>query len=76
MTTEAKTKRPQVVRYEFEARLKPGETLLVAPGVTWLRSPLPFRLDHINLWLLEDGDGWTIVAVSYTHLTLPTIYSV
>ena len=61
MTTEAKTKRPQVVRYEFETRLKAGETLPVAPGVTWLRSPLPFRLDHINLWLLEDGDGWTVV---------------
>jgi glyoxylase-like metal-dependent hydrolase (beta-lactamase superfamily II) len=23
--------------------------------------PLPFQLNHINLWLLEDGDGWTIV---------------
>ena len=23
--------------------------------------PLPFALNHINLWLLEDGDGWTIV---------------
>lgn len=23
--------------------------------------PLPFVLDHINLWLLRDGDGWTIV---------------
>jgi glyoxylase-like metal-dependent hydrolase (beta-lactamase superfamily II) len=22
---------------------------------------LPFALDHINLWLLEDEDGWTIV---------------
>ncbi len=34
----------------------------VAPGVNWLRMPLPFAgLDHINLWLLEDGDGWTIV---------------
>jgi glyoxylase-like metal-dependent hydrolase (beta-lactamase superfamily II) len=61
MTTEAKTKRPQVVRYEFETRLEAGETLPVAPGVVWLRSPLPFKLDHINLWLLEDGDGWTVV---------------
>jgi glyoxylase-like metal-dependent hydrolase (beta-lactamase superfamily II) len=34
----------------------------VAPGVNWLRMPLPFQgLDHINLWLLADGDGWTIV---------------
>ncbi len=29
----------------------------VAPGVRWLRMPLPFALDHINLWLLEDADG-------------------
>src|SRR3954467_8255064 len=23
--------------------------------------PLPFQLNHINLWLLEDGEGWTII---------------
>lgn len=23
--------------------------------------PLPFALDHVNLWLIEDGDGWTAV---------------
>ena len=39
----------------------PGATLDVAPGVKWLRMPLPFQLNHINLWLLEDGDGWTVV---------------
>ncbi|KAA5607638.1 MBL fold metallo-hydrolase [Roseospira marina] len=33
----------------------------VAPGVFWLCMPLPFALDHINLWVLEDGDGWTLV---------------
>ena len=27
----------------------------------WLRMPLPFALDHINLWVLEDGGGWTLV---------------
>ena len=31
----------------------------VAPGILWLRMPLPFALDHINLWLLADGEGWT-----------------
>src|SRR4029077_20223535 len=31
-----------------------GETLEIAPGVHWARMPLPFALDHINLWLLED----------------------
>jgi glyoxylase-like metal-dependent hydrolase (beta-lactamase superfamily II) len=42
-----------------------GTTLEVAPGVRWLRMPLPFQLDHINLWLLRDAidgvDGWSIV---------------
>lgn len=31
------------------------------PGVFWLRLPLPFRLDHVNLYLLEDRDGFAIV---------------
>jgi glyoxylase-like metal-dependent hydrolase (beta-lactamase superfamily II) len=39
----------------------PGQTMPVAPGVHWLRMPLPYQLDHINLWLLEDGDGWVLV---------------
>ena len=43
----------------------PGEVLAIAPGVWWLRMPLPFALDHINLWLLEDGPGWTIVDAGY-----------
>lgn len=33
----------------------------IAPGVRWIRMPLPFVLKWINLWLLEDGDGWTII---------------
>src|SRR6266849_7493081 len=39
----------------------PVEIRAVAPGISWLRMPLPFQLNHINLWLLEDGPGWTIV---------------
>lgn len=38
-----------------------GTAMTVAPGVVWVRMPLPFQLNHINLWLLEDGDGWTMV---------------
>ncbi len=34
---------------------------VVAAGVCWLRLPLPFALDHINVWLLRDGAGWTLV---------------
>ncbi len=38
-----------------------GETLEVAPGFHWLRMPLPFRLDHVNLYLVEGPHSWTIV---------------
>ena len=27
--------------------------------------PLPFALDHINLWILKDGDGFTLVDTGY-----------
>jgi glyoxylase-like metal-dependent hydrolase (beta-lactamase superfamily II) len=33
----------------------PGTVQDLAPGLRWLRMPLPFALDHINLWLLDDG---------------------
>jgi glyoxylase-like metal-dependent hydrolase (beta-lactamase superfamily II) len=39
----------------------PARLIEVAPGVHWLRMPLPFALDHINLWLLEDDGAWTLV---------------
>jgi glyoxylase-like metal-dependent hydrolase (beta-lactamase superfamily II) len=58
-----------VITYPFENTPQPGETLEVAPGVIWLRMPLPFKPDHINLWLLRDDDssgpGWTIVDTGY-----------
>ncbi len=49
------------LRFPHAAPPAPGTLTTVAPGVHWLRMPLPFALDHINLWLLEDGAGWTIV---------------
>jgi glyoxylase-like metal-dependent hydrolase (beta-lactamase superfamily II) len=33
----------------------------IAPGILWVRVPLPFRLDHINVYLIDDGDGWAIL---------------
>ncbi len=40
---------------------EPGHPVQVAPGVHWLRMSMPMALDHINLWLLDDGDAWTVV---------------
>lgn len=48
-----------------DAMPEPGSSMELAPGVRWVRMPLPFVLDHINLWLLRDRidgrEGWTIV---------------
>jgi glyoxylase-like metal-dependent hydrolase (beta-lactamase superfamily II) len=38
-----------------------GTSKEIAPGVWWIRMPLPFRLDHINVWAIKEGDGWALV---------------
>ena len=47
--------------YPFEAPPEAGRTLEVAPGVVWMRLSLPMALNHINVWGLEDQDGWAVV---------------
>jgi len=47
----------------------PGEAVEVAEGILWLRFPLPFALDHVNLWALADGDGWTVVDTGVADAT-------
>jgi glyoxylase-like metal-dependent hydrolase (beta-lactamase superfamily II) len=66
-----RAERPEEARlsYPFDTVPQPGEVFEVAgsPGarVRWLRMSLPFALDHVNLWLLEDEiEGracWTAV---------------
>jgi len=49
------------LKYPFPEVPAPGTTLEVAPGIHWLSMPLPFKLDHINLWLVDENDAWTVV---------------
>lgn len=44
-----------------DRRPEDGTLLEIAPGIHWLRLPLPFALNHVNLYLLEDDAGWVIV---------------
>ena len=48
----------RLLSYPFKDVPARGETIEVAHGVHWIRMPLPYALDHINLWALDDGDGW------------------
>ena len=51
----------QGLSFPFPDPPEPGGTIEVAPGVLWGRLPLPMALDHVNVYLLEDGDGWALV---------------
>jgi glyoxylase-like metal-dependent hydrolase (beta-lactamase superfamily II) len=44
-----------------------GAAREIVDGVRWLRIPLPMELNHINVWLLDDGDGWMLVDTGMAH---------
>jgi glyoxylase-like metal-dependent hydrolase (beta-lactamase superfamily II) len=52
---------PNALSFPFADVPAPAQATEVSPGILWIRMPLPFALNHINLWLLRDGDGWTLV---------------
>jgi len=60
---------PVAVPMEFPFVAPPalGEVTLIRPGCYWLRMPLPYALDHINLWMLRDGDGYSIVDTGFNQ---------
>jgi glyoxylase-like metal-dependent hydrolase (beta-lactamase superfamily II) len=53
------------LRYPVAEPPPSGGTLEIAPGIHWLRMPLPIDLNHINLWLIEDGDGFTLIDTGF-----------
>ncbi|HJV80641.1 MBL fold metallo-hydrolase [Noviherbaspirillum sp.] len=66
--------------YPLGNTLPPAGTVQeVAPGILWLRMGLPFALDHINLWLVRDEAGWTVVdcgiATDATRASWETIFA-
>jgi len=58
----------EALAYPFEDYPPEGGATEVASGIFWLSTPLPFiGLRQINLWLLRDGDGWTMVDCGYGY---------
>ena len=49
------------LHYPFPEPPEGDQAVEIAEGVLWLRLPLPFRPDHLNVYALDDGDAWTIV---------------
>jgi glyoxylase-like metal-dependent hydrolase (beta-lactamase superfamily II) len=47
--------------FAFPTPPAPGRTIEVAPGILWARMALPFLLDHVNLYFIDDGGGWALI---------------
>ncbi len=48
------------IQFPFAEPPAPGAVQAVGPGVLWMRSALPFLLNHVNIYLIEDDGGWAV----------------
>ncbi|MBC2834720.1 MBL fold metallo-hydrolase [Paragemmobacter straminiformis] len=55
-----------MIRHPFGTAPAEGEAIAVAEGILWMRLPLPMALDHVNVFALDDGDGWTVVDTGFS----------
>ena len=53
------------MRYPWDIPPSRSEAIEVAQGVLWMRLPLPMKLDHVNVYALDEGDSWTIVDTGF-----------
>lgn len=60
-TSGAAPTSPERLTFPFDAPPPTGEVTEIAPGILWTRIPLPFQLDHVNIYLIADGDGWAVI---------------
>lgn len=63
-----------VVDYPWDTPPEAPQTQEIAPGVHWLRLPLPLKLNHINVYLLEDDDGLVLFDTGYNNAQLQQIW--
>lgn len=52
---------PAPLRFPYADAAAPGEIRDITPGVGWLCMPIPTSPSHINLWILSDSEGVTLV---------------
>ncbi|MCB8881130.1 MBL fold metallo-hydrolase [Acidisoma cellulosilytica] len=53
---------------------RPGETIEIAEGILWLRLPLPLRLDHVNVYLIEEEGGFAVIDTGWPDETTQAIW--
>ena len=55
--------------FPYDTAPAPGEVVAVRAGLLWARLSLPFRLDHVNVYFIDDDDGWIIVDTGIDNKT-------
>jgi glyoxylase-like metal-dependent hydrolase (beta-lactamase superfamily II) len=66
--TPTKTNVIDGLEFPFPDYPAPGSAIEVADGIFWVSTPVPFvGLKQVNLWLLRDGDGWTMIDCGYNR---------
>jgi glyoxylase-like metal-dependent hydrolase (beta-lactamase superfamily II) len=70
MTTIA----PPSLTFPFAEPPEFGQLRPVAPGVLWLRLALPFALNHVNIYLIEDGDGWAAIDAGIANAATKAVW--
>jgi glyoxylase-like metal-dependent hydrolase (beta-lactamase superfamily II) len=63
--TEPVQSSAEALRYPWENHPGTDKVVEVTTGVLWVRLALPFRLNHVNIYLLADGDGWAMVDAGF-----------
>ena len=59
------------LNYPWDAHPGPDQVVEIMPGLLWLRLKLPFRLNHVNIYLLKDGGGWALVDTGFGNDDTP-----
>lgn len=62
------------MEYLYEKQVEPGKLIEIAEGVLWLTMPLPFELDHINLYLIRGDGGWVVVDTGIGTATTKSLW--
>jgi len=62
------------IRYPWAEPPEHGAAAEIADGVLWMRLPLPMKLDHVNVYALDDGDGWTLVDTGFNSRKTRSIW--
>jgi glyoxylase-like metal-dependent hydrolase (beta-lactamase superfamily II) len=66
---------PDKIRYPWSKPPEQGKAIEVADGVLWIRLPLPMALDHVNVYALDDGNGWTIIDTGFNSCKTRKIWN-